>query len=282
MSPTGASGHAAPVVRASRADRTWRTHDHCPSACHRIHLRLCGAGLGGARAASLVARTGEFDDRLSRDVALLWGGKHVQVAPQARLERPTTVTERIQERDDAGPSAHSRRLPAVGRASRCCRSTPAAWRWRSTSTSGRRGCCGTTPTPCGSGQLARAQPRRRAPARDCQVHVPFRRTPSTTGSSSPPAASDQQRVTDLSRGVDAVVDVPAGADVPIEIAYRSRGLGDWTYAFAREGVTRGAGLQARDEDRLRGHRLPCRHDVANGKETGTAPAGCSPGSSTAW
>jgi inner membrane protein involved in colicin E2 resistance len=38
--------------------------------------------------------------------------------------------------------------------------------------------------------------------------------------------------------VTAVVDVPAGAEVPVEIAYTSRGLGDWAYAFAHEGVTR--------------------------------------------
>jgi inner membrane protein involved in colicin E2 resistance len=44
-------------------------------------------------------------------------------------------------------------------------------------------------------------------------------------------------VTDLSQGVDAAVEVPPGADVPIGIAYTSRGLGDWAYAFAREGVS---------------------------------------------
>jgi hypothetical protein len=48
---------------------------------------------------------------------------------------------------------------------------------------------------------------------------------------------DTPNVSDLSRGVDVGVDVPAGGEVPIEVAYRSRGLGDWTYAFAREGVS---------------------------------------------
>jgi hypothetical protein len=32
------------------------------------------------------------------------------------------------------------------------------------------------------------------------------------------------------------VEVPAGAAVPIEVAYTSRGLGQWSFAFARSGV----------------------------------------------
>src|SRR5215212_3187294 len=59
---------------------------------------LAWAVLGG----SLVARTGEFDDKLSHEVALLWGGKHVQVAPEARVERSRMVTERVQENDPQG------------------------------------------------------------------------------------------------------------------------------------------------------------------------------------
>ena len=79
----------------------WRTHDHRASACHCLHLRLCGLAwglLGG----SLMVRTGESDNRFSREVALLWGGNHVQVAPRGPLERPRTVTERIQDRDAQG------------------------------------------------------------------------------------------------------------------------------------------------------------------------------------
>ena len=35
-------------------------------------------------------------------MALLWGGTHVQVAPHAALQRPRTVSERIQDRDAQG------------------------------------------------------------------------------------------------------------------------------------------------------------------------------------
>ena len=52
-------------------------------------IYVCAALAWGVLGGSLVARTGEFDNRLSRDIALLWGGKHVQVAPEVRVERPT-------------------------------------------------------------------------------------------------------------------------------------------------------------------------------------------------
>ena len=41
---------------------------------------------------SVNERSGEFDQRLSQAVALLWGGEHVQVAPRIWFERPKTVT----------------------------------------------------------------------------------------------------------------------------------------------------------------------------------------------
>ena len=46
---------------------------------------------------SLVARTGEFDDRLGQEVAQLWGGEHRQVAPRAWVERPRQVTEQTSD-----------------------------------------------------------------------------------------------------------------------------------------------------------------------------------------
>jgi hypothetical protein len=41
---------------------------------------------------------------------------------------------------------------------------------------------------------------------------------------------------DLSQGVRARVEVPPGAEAAVEVGYRSRGLGDWTYAFTPSGV----------------------------------------------
>ena len=42
--------------------------------------------------------------------------------------------------------------------------------------------------------------------------------------------------TDMSKGLVARVRVPPGGAVPIEVAYQSRGLDDWTYAFTESGV----------------------------------------------
>ena len=45
---------------------------------------------------SVHERSGEFDQRLSQEVARLWGGRHSQAAPQLWVERPKTVTENVE------------------------------------------------------------------------------------------------------------------------------------------------------------------------------------------
>ena len=45
--------------------------------------------------ASILARTGEFDGRLSQEVAQLWGGRHQQQAPDVWVNRPRLVTEQV-------------------------------------------------------------------------------------------------------------------------------------------------------------------------------------------
>jgi hypothetical protein len=47
--------------------------------------------------ASVVLRTGEFDDQLSKEVALLWGGAHSQRAPEAAIARPRETTDTVLE-----------------------------------------------------------------------------------------------------------------------------------------------------------------------------------------
>src|SRR5512143_2901659 len=58
--------------------------------------------LGG----SIVQRTGESDQRLAQEVAQLWGGRHVQVAPEAWYEVERDFTEDVQEKDAAGQITH--------------------------------------------------------------------------------------------------------------------------------------------------------------------------------
>ena len=52
--------------------------------------------------ASVVSRTGESDQRLAKEVAQLWGGRHEQAAPAAIVQRPRVVTEQVQEKDSRG------------------------------------------------------------------------------------------------------------------------------------------------------------------------------------
>ena len=48
--------------------------------------------------ASVTARSGESDARLSKEVAQLWGGRHVQLAPDAWYEVERLVTEMVEEK----------------------------------------------------------------------------------------------------------------------------------------------------------------------------------------
>jgi hypothetical protein len=65
-------------------------------------------GLAGtawcALGVSVTGRLGEFDSRLSEQVALLWGGTHAQAAPTVWFERPKTVTETLKGTDASGRS----------------------------------------------------------------------------------------------------------------------------------------------------------------------------------
>ena len=199
-------------------------------------IYLCAAVAWGLLGGSLVVRTGESDARLSREVALLWGGTHVQVAPHAAVERPRTVVEQVQERDAQGRTVTREVTKQVSDSvsvpldrSRVQVSLHLDQRqkgllWYDTyAVRFRGGWRVRNPDPAPRRVVVRfAFPSADAIYDEFAFRVGRVDTPS---------------VSDLSRGVEAAVDVPAGGEVPIEVSYRSRGLGDWTYAFAREGVS---------------------------------------------
>lgn len=61
-----------------------------------IALIFLGASLAWTvLGSSLLARTGQYDGRLQREVQLLWGGPHRQVAPAAWIQRPGIETETV-------------------------------------------------------------------------------------------------------------------------------------------------------------------------------------------
>jgi hypothetical protein len=185
---------------------------------------------------SIIARTGEFDSRLGQEVAQLWGGEHRQVAPRTWVERPRQVTEQVSdgERDgrvvvrdvtrtvvDQGsvPLSQSRVDVDLKLSHR-----QKGLLWYDTYAVAFRG-----------------QYRVRNPdpvERTLGVEFIF---PSST------AIYDQftfrvnqqsaNRVSDLSKGLSTKVVLPAGGEALIEVAYDSRGLDKWSYAFAQQGVS---------------------------------------------
>lgn len=185
--------------------------------------------------ASIVARTGEFDARLGREVAELWGGEHRQAAPEAWIERTRQATETVVDAT-SGAGAPARTVT--------------------------RTLTDVVPVPLAQSRVevglaldhrrkgllwydtyvvsvkARYIVRNPDPVeRPVGVRVAF---PSAT------AIYDQfvfrvngrpaDRVSDLAKGLDARVVVPAGGAAEVELAYVSRGLDRWSYAFAGEGV----------------------------------------------
>jgi hypothetical protein len=199
-------------------------------------IYLCAAAAWALLGGSLVVRTGESDARLSREVALLWGGTHVQVAPHVTVQRPRTVTEQIQDRDAQGRTVTrevtKQTLDSVTvpldrnrvQVSLHLDQRQKGLLWYDTYAvrfSGHWRVRNPDATP------RRLVVRFAFPSADA-IYDEFAFRVGGVGTPD---------VSDLSRGVEAAVDVPAGGEVPIEVAYRSRGLGDWTYAFAREGVS---------------------------------------------
>ena len=54
-------------------------------------IYCCTAVAWSVLGGTIVGRTGESDSRLAEEVTRLWGGRHNQVAPTARLQRPRVV-----------------------------------------------------------------------------------------------------------------------------------------------------------------------------------------------
>jgi hypothetical protein len=198
-----------------------------------IYCAVSGAWafLGG----SLVVRTGEFDGRLLREVAALWGGEHVQAAPSAWIQRPTAITEQVQEKDASGRpvtrtvtrTGHEP-VPVALASSRLRVDLDLDQRrkgllWYDTYGVRFNGAW-TVRNPDPEGRLLCVELK--FPSSEA-IYDGFRFT--VNGVASAP-------VRDLSTGARACVEVPAGGRVPVEVAYGSRGLGQWTYAFAQSGI----------------------------------------------
>jgi hypothetical protein len=201
-----------------------------------VFIYCCTAVAWSTLGASVVARTGESDARLAAEVAKLWGGRHDQIAPDASVARPRTETREIEQKDDQGRLVMRKvtntvvdRVPVALDSTRVSVSMDLDQRqkgllWYNT-----------------YGVRFKGDYRVHNPddvERALLVHFTF---PSSDaiydGFVFEVNGREAPATTDLSHGIVTEVRVPPRGELPIGVAYRSRGLGDWTYAFAPSGVS---------------------------------------------
>jgi hypothetical protein len=207
-------------------------------------VRLCAIALIYFTAAvawfvlgtSVVARSGEFDGRLSSEVALLWGGPHTQTAPDLWFERPRTVVEAVERTDQSGRKVTenitrvvSERVPVALQSSDIDVSLALDHRkkgllWYDT-----------------YGVRLRATYRATNPTATPQVILAHLKFPSDQVQFDNFAfrinGQAVRQTSDQAKGATTQAEVAAGGDVVIELAYDSRGLDTWRYVFAETGVT---------------------------------------------
>jgi Inner membrane protein CreD len=197
---------------------------------------VCSAVAWFVLGATVVKRTGESDGALRREVMQLWGGTHHQVAPQVLVERPRTVLQDVEEKDAQGRVVTRKitqqvidQVPVPLEQSRvrvALQLTPRrkGLLWYDT----------YAVTFHGAYRLRNPD----AVAR--RVHAVFR-FPSAEGVYDDfvfrVAGVEVPLRNDLSEGVTTPLDLAAGAEATLEVGYRSRGLGPWTYAMGPAGVS---------------------------------------------
>jgi inner membrane protein involved in colicin E2 resistance len=171
------------------------------------------------------------------EVGQLWGGPHRQVAPSVTIERERQVRERVQEQTASGRTITSvitrtviEKDPAPLMSSQIDVDLGLQYRqkgllWFDTYTVGFNGRYTVrNPDDVPRPLVVRLSfPAKEAPYDQFSLRL--------NGAEAPP-------LTDLSQGVEVRSVIPAGATVPVEIKYVSRGLGDWRYAIAESGVNR--------------------------------------------
>jgi inner membrane protein involved in colicin E2 resistance len=188
--------------------------------------------LGG----SVHARSGESDSRLAGEVGQLWGGPHRQTAPTVFVERPREVKETVQQQTAAGASITSEvtrtvsDLDALPLASSVIDADlrlehrQKGLLWYDTYTVGFK----ARYTVRNPDDVARTFVARLGfPSKDAiydQFAVRLN-------------GIDAPALTDLTKGVEVKALVPAREAALLEVAYVSRGLGEWRYALAESGVS---------------------------------------------
>jgi hypothetical protein len=196
---------------------------------------VCTAVAWSVLGSTVVDRTGQMDGRLAQEVAQLWGGHHVQVAPQASVRRPREVEEEVKEQDAGGRTvvrtvrrAVIDEAPFPAASSRVRVDLDLDHRrkgllWYDTYTVAFQADYRfVNPDPLEREVVVRFD----FPSKEA-IYDGF--GVSLGGHEAPPT-------TDFSNGVALTERVAPGGDLSLHVTYRSRGLGEWAYAFIREGV----------------------------------------------
>jgi hypothetical protein len=191
---------------------------------------LCSAAAWSTLGASVLARTGESDQQLAREVAQLWGGKHEQIAPTASVDRPRQVAEQVQDKDAKGQVTTREvlrtvvdRSPILLDASQVRVDLKLDQRrkgllWYAT----------YAVAFAGTYRFHNPDPEERTVV----VHFAF---PSSEalydGFTLKVDGRELGTVSDLAQGVNVATRMAPGGAGIVEVGYRSRGIGPWAYAF---------------------------------------------------
>ena len=185
--------------------------------------------------ASVAQRTGTYDHMLDVEVTQLWGGRHVQGAPQAWIRETEERTETIEEENAEGDMVTRVVTKEIER-----------WRPLALDSSDigvtldlehrRKGLLwyDLYAVDYAASYTVTAPEVVQGPVR---VSFEFPAPEAIYDGFTFFAAGQEGRADDLQSAVVVVVEsVVAGQEIPIEIGYRSRGLDTWTYAFRDQGV----------------------------------------------
>jgi hypothetical protein len=184
---------------------------------------------------SLVARAGQFNDRLEREVELLWGGAHRQTAPNAWIQRPGIDTETVETKAEDGRIVRRQTSKPVLRnvavpLEHTRASVELALEQR------RKGLL-WYPTYTVSFEAAYRFSNPDSDPRSLHVRFPL---PAENALFDDLVFSVDGRqldaAGDVAKEMAADVTVAPGAAVTLDVRYRSRGMRTWTYAFAEDGV----------------------------------------------
>jgi inner membrane protein CreD len=199
-------------------------------------IYLLSTGAWATLGTSIVARTGEFDSKLAEEVSKLWGGHHRQVAPRVWVERPREVVEHEPTQADGTRIVIMREVRRTVTDVANVRLTQSRVQADLQLTERQKGLLWYDTY----GVRFAAHYTARNPDTVPRVMAVELKFPSSdaiydqfvfrvNGESAPPA-------NDLTKGLVTRVTVPANSVLTIDVGYVSRGMDDWMYMFADNGV----------------------------------------------